>query len=143
MRRSISGYLALLVLVVLVHTACSDNLSTTPTETTATTQITDTFSGTLSRNGAATHTFATARSGTITATLLTLSPESVTSIGVSLGTWNGEACYLPPGTARDNTIVGSSVVGTASAAGTFCVRAYDASGSITDPASYEIQVVHP
>ena len=87
--------------------------------------------------------FATASSGTITATLRSLNPDSVTSIGVSLGTWNGEACYLPPGTARDNTIVGSSVVGTATAAGTFCLRVYDASGSMTGAATYEIQVGHP
>lgn len=143
MRRFTSGFLALAALIALTHVACSESLTTTPSDPTTTTTVTETFTGTISRNGATTHTFTTSSSGTITAILVRLSPESVTSIGVSLGTWNGQSCFLPPGTARDNTIVGSSIVGTATSTGTFCVRAYDASGSIPVSATYEIQVSHP
>jgi hypothetical protein len=143
MRRFTSGSRALAVLIALTHVACSESLTTTPSAPTTTTTVTETFTGTISRNGARTHTFTTSSSGTITAILVSLSPESVTSIGVSLGTWNGQSCFLPPGTARDDTIVGSSIVGTATSTGTFCVRAYDASGSIPESANYHIEVTHP
>ena len=141
MRRSISHYLIVPVLFALTSAACGDNLSTTtPTDTTSTT-ATETFSGAISRNGAATHTFTTARSGSVTATLSALNPDNTLTIGLSLGTWNGESCQVV--IARDSTVVGNSIVGTASAAATFCVRVYDASASITEQTSYDVQVVHP
>ena len=89
---------------------------------------------------AATHTFATARSGSVTVTLSTLSPDNTVTVGLSLGTWNGESCQTV--IARDTTKMGESIVGTASAAGSFCIRVYDV-GKLTASTSYEVKVVHP
>jgi hypothetical protein len=140
MRRSISHYLIVPAMFALVSAACGDNLTTTPTDT-STTTLTDTFSGTITRNGAATHTFNVARSGAVTATLSTLGPDNTVTIGLSLGTWNGESCQVV--IARDTAVMGNTIVGTASAAGTFCLRVYDAADKLREPTSYEVAVVHP
>jgi hypothetical protein len=140
MRRSIPRHLILPALFVLTSAACGDNLSTTtPTETTSTT-VTETFSGAINPNGGATHTFAAARSGSVTATLSALTPDSTVTVGLSLGTWNGESCQTV--IARDSTVVGNSIVGTASSSGSFCIRVYDV-GKLTASTSYDVQVVHP
>jgi hypothetical protein len=44
--------------------------------------------------------------------------------------------------ARDSTVVGNSIVGSASAAGNLCVRVYDV-GKLVAATSYVVQVVHP
>jgi len=140
MRRSILRSVILPALFVLTSAACGDNLTTTtPTDTTTTT-VTDTFPGAINPNGGATHTFATARSGSITVTLNALSPDNTVTVGLSLGTWNGESCQTV--IARDSTTMGNSIVGTASASGSFCVRVYDV-GKLTESTSYDVQVVHP
>jgi hypothetical protein len=140
MRRSILRSLILPALFVLTSAACGDNLSTTtPTDTPSTT-VTETFSGAINPNGGATHTFAAARSGSVTATLSALTPDSTVTVGLSLGTWNGESCQTV--IARDSTVVGNSIVGTASSSGSFCIRVYDV-GKLTASTSYDVTVVHP
>ena len=141
MRRSIPRYLILPALFALTSAACGDNLTTTtPTDTTTTTPVTDTFPGSINPNGGATHTFAAARSGSVTATLSALTPDSTVTVGLSLGTWNGESCQTV--IARDSTVVGNSIVGTGSASGSFCIRVYDV-GKLTASTSYDVQVIHP
>lgn len=141
MRRLTLRYLMVPVLLALASSACTDDLTTTPTDdTTATTTTTETFSDTLTPNGGKTHTFAVTRSGTVTATLASLSPDNTLTIGLSLGTWNGATCQTV--IARDNTQVGNAVVGQASASGILCIRVYDI-GRLTEPTSYEVLVVHP
>ena len=124
--------------VVFALGAAGCHSTTTPTTPTAT-PITDTFLGTLTVNGGVTHQFAAARSGTIQETLTALSPDSTVILGISLGTWNGNSCQVV--LAKDNATLGSIVLGTASSAGTLCARVYDV-GNLTEPASYEITVVH-
>jgi len=119
--------------------ACGDNTTTTPTPTTPVT-VTDTFAGTLTPNGAASYTFTTAASGTVTATLATLAPDSTLIVGLALGTWNGNACQVV--LSKDSATQLSFLIGQASQANTFCVRIYDV-GNVTDPATYELQVNHP
>jgi hypothetical protein len=119
--------------------ACGSDLPTTPTPTPPVT-VTDTFAGTLNRNGAASYSFTTASSGSVTAALTTLAPDSTLIVGLSLGTWNGFACQIV--LANDKATQTSTVVGTASAAGSLCVRVYDV-GNVGDPTTYEIQVTHP
>ena len=140
MRRSVFHYLIVPALLAL-SAACGNDLTTTPTDTTPPPTTTTLFSGTLERNGAVTHPFATARSGSVTVTLSTLNPDNMLTIGLSLGTWNGESCQTV--IARDSTVVGNSIVGTASSSGNFCIRVYDAAGTLTEPTSYDVQVVHP
>ena len=128
-------------MLVSLTVACGNDPVATPTgPTTAPVGATETFAGTMNRNGADTHPFTT-RPGTVTATLTTLSPNSTAIVGLSLGTWNGVACQTV--IANDRATQGIAVVGTASGAGNLCVRLYDAGGSLTEPASYEVLVVHP
>jgi hypothetical protein len=129
----------LAVALALGAAACGDNTTTAPTPTTPVT-VTDTFAGTLTPNGAASYTFTTATSGTLTATLATLAPNSSLIVGLALGTWSGNACQII--LSKDSASQASFIVGQGSQASTFCVRIYDV-GNVVDPATYEIQVNHP
>jgi hypothetical protein len=128
--------------LALLMAACSSN--TTPTTTTPTptpTTITDTFSGTLTKNGGHTHPFAVAVPGVVTATLVSLTPDSTLVVGLALGTWNGTACQviLP----ADNATQGTVVTGNISSAGNLCVRVYDSTGNVVNIETYQINVAHP
>jgi hypothetical protein len=139
MQRQVRAILALLP-VAMFAAACGDDQPTTPTGPTQPTVFTETFSGTLTRNGAATHTFATQASGTVTATLTALSAEEGTRVGLALGTFNGSACQLV--ITKDDAVVPTMVTGAVSAVGNLCVRIYDV-GALVGPVDYEIQVAHP
>lgn len=134
--------LTLLGLVLAMAACGDDNLPTGPTPTGPPPTTTVNFTGTLNQNGAATHTFTSSASGTLTATLTALGPDSTQVIGLSLGTWNGNVCQIV--LAKDNATQGSIVTGGVSAFGNLCVRIYDV-GTITaaQPVTYEIQVIHP
>ena len=131
---------AALLAIVLTFSGCSDDDNPTPTNPTPPPTTTVSFSGTVNRNGGVTHDFATQASGTVTATLTALSPDSALVIGLALGTWNGAVCQivLP----NDRATQGTVVTGGVSALGALCVRIYDV-GNIVDPVAYEITVVHP
>lgn len=127
----------LIAAAALAASACSgdDTIAPTPTPT----QLSDVFPGTLSRNSAASHSFAVAQSGSVAATITALAPDSTLVLGLSLGTWNGSACQVVID--NNNATLNTQVVGTASSSGSLCVRIYDV-GNITDPITYEILVVH-
>jgi hypothetical protein len=130
----------LMSLVLVMSSGCGDDEPTTPTDPTPPTTVTEVFSGTIGRNGAATHSFSTTFAGSVTATLTTVSPDSTIVIGMSLGTWNGAVCQII--LANDKAMQGTIVIGTVSTFGSLCVRLYDV-GNITQPTSYEVQVIHP
>jgi hypothetical protein len=141
MRRFIPRFLIVPALLALASAACEDNVTTTiPTDTTPPPPTTENFAGSINPNGAATHTFATARLGSVTVTLIALNPDPTLTVGLSLGTWNGESCQTV--IARDTTVMGNSIVGTASGAGNFCVRVYDV-GKLAKSTSYDVKVIHP
>jgi hypothetical protein len=107
--------------------------------------ISETFTGSVNQNGGVTHSFNTVASGTVTATLTALGPNSAATLGMSLGTVSGTS----PGTCQavltnDQATQGTVITGGVSALGSLCVRAYD-TGSITAavPFTYEITIVHP
>jgi hypothetical protein len=130
---------AFLFIAVLGFTAgCGDDIvPTTPTPDRP--QVTETFSGTLTVNGGASHSF-TSGSGLITVTLNTLSPDSAATIGVSLGTWNtNSSCQVV--IAKDSATQADSVVGNASTTGSFCARVYDV-GRLGAATEYTLTVVH-
>lgn len=139
MHRSICRALVPLLVSITVAGCGNDDAPTTPTAPTTSATVTETFTGTLNQNGANTHPFRT-DAGTVTATLTTVSPDSATVVGLSLGTWNGSACQIV--LANDRATQATILIGSASASGNLCVRLYDV-GSITQPTSYEVQVVHP
>jgi hypothetical protein len=130
----------LAIVMAALAAACGDNgkptTPTTPTPTTATV----TFSGTITPNGAATHVFTATASGTVTATLTSVGPDTAVRIGFALGTWNGALCQVV--LANDNAVQGAVITGGLSSSGNLCVRIYDI-GTLTEPATYEVQVVHP
>jgi hypothetical protein len=129
----------LAVAIALSAVACGSS-TTTPTAPTTPVSSTDTFAGPLTQNGAQTFQFTTAASGTITATLTTLAPNSTLVVGLALGTFNGNACQIL--LTKDSATQSSFIVGQASQSSTYCVRIYDV-GNVTDPQTFEIQVNHP
>jgi hypothetical protein len=129
----------MLLALVLTFSGCDDD-PTPPTAPTPPPTTTDTFSGMVNRNGAVTHTFATQASGTATATLTALSPDSALVVGFSMGNWNGSVCQII--LANDRATQGTVVIGGVSTLSSFCMRIYDV-GNIVDPIAYEFTVVHP
>jgi hypothetical protein len=130
----------LLSLAALTATAaCDDNtlVSTNPTPIVTTSQ---TFTGTLTKNGAVTHQFSVSSRGNVTATLTKIDPDAGLTIGVSLGTWNGTSCQII--LANDQATVGAGLLGTVSGVGNLCLRVYDV-GKLTTSQDYSIDVVHP
>jgi hypothetical protein len=79
--------------------------------------------------------------GDITAQITTLTPDSTALVGLSLGTWNGSICQIVLD--HPSATQGQVVVGVASAPGDFCVRIYDAAGTVVQPQTYTIDVFHP
>ena len=132
-------------------TGCSDNNTVTnPGNQTPPTQVTETFEGTLTVNGAVTQPFVIQTAGNVVATLTALDPSSVvvggetkdTVVGLSLGTFNGIVCAVGvPTFANDNAKVGVSLTASATATGSYCARVYDV-GKITQATAFQLTVTH-
>jgi hypothetical protein len=131
-----------LVVALALAVGCGSSPSTSTTSTPPT-MVTDVFSGTVNANGGVSDSFLVLAAGQITATLTSVSPNPDTQlVGLAIGTWNGTACSTTSGIYDDSAKQGTAVIGTAGGTGTFCVRVYDV-GAITDPVSFEVEVVHP
>lgn len=114
-----------------------ENLPTTPDPV----EVTETFTGTLTINGAQTHNVFTTATGVVTATLTSLGEEAPEKVGISLGTLAGATCTVV--LHNDNAVVTSYLSGTVSTlAGSLCVRIFDV-GALTKPVDYAITVSHP
>lgn len=133
--------LAGLSLVCVVAAGCKDPLASLITPTVSVT-VTETFTGTLTVNGATSHPFdvTSTGGGDVTATLKTVGPDSAAVVGLGLGTWNGTACQIL--ISNDRAVQTSSILGRATSTGALCVRLFDV-GQIGTPQNYEIEVVHP
>lgn len=137
MRRTFCG----IVMLLSVAAAGCDNDVDTTTPTGPAPTITETFSGTIVVNGAATHTFTIAAAGLVSATLTEITPDATVLIGMALGTWNGANCQivLP----KDDAIQGFVLTGQVSGPGALCARIYDPASRLTEALNYTITVVHP
>src|SRR3954470_4296213 len=99
MRRSkgralLNGVLvAVIASVSLMTVACGNDTPNTPTTPTPPTPvtITETFSGTLTVNGAVTHSFLATAAGTVTVQATAIDPSSSQVFGLLLGLWNGSS----------------------------------------------------
>jgi hypothetical protein len=138
--RPVISLLALLTLLA-AGAACTSNDDLTPTTPTAPATQSETFTGTLTPNGARTEPFSVTTSGTVTATLTKVEPDATVAVGLSLGTWDGAACSAVK--SNDKATQGTAITLSASGAGRVCVRVYDAGGTLTEPITYEVTVVHP
>ena len=115
--------------------------TTTSTTPVPTAPVTETFTGTLAAAGAASFPFNALGSGTVTATLTSLGPDSTVQVGFGLGYWTGTACTADPNfqvVASQGTALSATTPG----AGTFCVGVYD-TGNVQTTLPFVITVVHP
>lgn len=137
MRLSRIAVLVLVACVSLSSSGCDspEELTFAPTEPT-----TETFTGTLTPNGATTLLFTALGSGSISAVYTALGADNTPVVGLAMGTWNGSACTLVM--ANDNAIVGIPISATLSAAASLCVRVYDSRG-LTETVAYTVSVTHP
>ena len=137
MRRTLCG-IVLLTSALLVGGCDNDpDLPTTPTQPDP---VTDTFTGTININGAATHTFTVAAAGAVTTTLTSITPDAAIQVSFGLGTWNGTSCQLVM--TKDDAVQGNALTALNSGAGTLCTRISDV-GKMTESLTYTITVVHP
>jgi hypothetical protein len=144
--RRLSSRAALLVALLVAVNGCGGDDNGGPTDPPPASTVSEVFSGTLTLNGARTHTFTVTATGSIVAQLTDLKMQNpantdpVIPVGVSLGTWNGSICQI----VLDNpaTKQGDIVPGQTTATGDFCVRVYDPLGTIVQPQAYTIEVTY-
>jgi hypothetical protein len=131
---------ALVIAIAGTAAGCSgdiENFPTTPDPVT----VTETFSGTININGAATHNVFTAATGTVTATITSLGDNPPARVGFSIGTLAGATCSVVMH--NDAAIVTTSLSGTVSTLnGSLCVRIFDV-GALTASVPYTFTVSHP
>jgi hypothetical protein len=137
MRRTLSG---VLVLAAMFAAGCDNEVENATPPTSPAPTITEVFSGNITVNGAATHTFTVSATGTVTATLTQVTPDNTIVTGFSLGTWNGSSCQAV--IAKDDSVQGNVLTGNAAGAGLLCARIYDV-GKLPDAIGYTISIVHP
>jgi hypothetical protein len=134
---------AIVLALVLGQAACSDDINPSNPITPTPDPVTETFTGTLTLNGAITHQFSAARSGTVRVSIVSLVPDSAVTLGLSLGTWNGTAGTCQTVISNDTATQGSAIIGAAEREGRLCVRLYDAAGTLPQPTDYELTVERP
>jgi len=127
--------------VALGASACDPKVAPTDTTTSPSPTITESFTGSITLNGAVSYFFSTNASGFVTATLRTLAPDQTMQIGLALGTWNGQNCATTISNERAGQ--GITVTGSVSGSGNLCVRIFDANATVITPSQFEIVVVHP
>ena len=133
-------FVALLAMAPLAFSACDDDDPITPP--TAPDPVTETISGSITRNGAESKPFTVSGAGPVTATLKTIGNDNTLVVGFMLGNWINNACSAV--LANDAATGGSVLAGTMSSAGTLCVRMYDVGNIPADQSvSYSVEVVHP
>ena len=126
--------------LLVTTAACDSGNPATPVTPGPLPTVTDTFTGTLTLNGAMTYTFSSLGAGSLQATLKTVSPDSTIPVGFSVGVWNGTTCQIT--LANDNAFQGTVILGNINGSGVLCTRVHDV-GKLVESASFEISVVHP
>jgi hypothetical protein len=140
MRRAWRPWAAALVLACLGVAGCEETGDPSPITPDPLPDVTDTFTGTLNRNGAATFNFTVQGGGLVALTLTKVAPDNTIAVGLAMGTWNGTTCSVV--LANDNSVENTTVVGQAGGIGQLCVRIYDI-GKVVDPVEFELVVRHP
>ena len=132
---------ALVLSVAGIGAACSGDINDFPT-TPDPVIVTETFTGTITVNGAATHNVFALATGSVIATLTSLGENAPSKVGFSMGT------LATTGTCsavlvNDSSVVNTSLTGTLTTlSGAVCVRVYDV-GALTEPVTYTFTVTHP
>jgi hypothetical protein len=129
---------ALLLLAPLAAACGGDDVTDTPTTPTPV-AVTEQFPGDLNPNGGRTHPFVVQQAGTVSARLSALAPDDTLTVGLSIGTWNGQVCQII--LRNDAALLNTTVTGTAQQTGQFCVSVYDV-GKLTESITYQIDITH-
>jgi hypothetical protein len=125
--------------LALAALACDDSTVTSPS---ATSPVTETFSGQINKGGSAARSFTAASAGTVSVTLATLGPPADIQVGLGIGIpqASGAGCYL-----TQTTMAGASAapqLTTTVDAGTYCIR-LDDTGALTAPVAFSVTIVRP
>ena len=130
----------LLAAVLLGASGCDD--ATTATSPTATSPVTETFSGQFTPGGAAARSFVAASAGSVSLTLTQIGPpaDTVVGLGVGIPQASGSGCYL---TQVVQTGASTSPQLTVQVeAGTYCVRLHDP-GTLVTQVAFTVTIVRP
>ena len=136
------SFILRLLLLPLVAAICGcdaaiNDIPTTPTPV----PVTESFTGTITINGAETQNVFTGATGSVTATLTSLGDNPPAKVGFSMGTLAGATCSVV--LHNDSAVVTSVLQGTVtSLAGALCIRVYDV-GALTESVPYTFTVTHP
>jgi hypothetical protein len=117
---------------------CSEN---TVVPSPASSQVGDTFSGSVSVGGSDSHAFKTS-SGNVSVVLTAAGPPDTIAMGVGIGVQDGSTCTLIAGASTTTSAGPTAQLSGAVSQGTFCVQVYDV-GRATAPISYSVSVIHP
>jgi hypothetical protein len=139
MARSFAAFVCVMV-AVLLSGACDNGPSTSPSPNPGN-PVTETFTGTLKLNGSITHSFLTAASGAVTATITTLDPSGAV-VGFQLGTFNTVTCSAV--LSNDLATAASVLSASTQTSASLCVKMHDPNGAIAADASvtYTVTVSH-
>jgi hypothetical protein len=132
---------ALVLSIAVAAAGCEGEIANFPTTPDPVT-VTETFTGTLTINGAQTHNVFTGATGLVTATITSLGETAPAKVGFSMGTLSsvGTCTVIVH---NDNSVVTTALTGTvANLSGTLCVRVFDV-GALTAPVDYTLTVSHP
>src|ERR1700760_3523944 len=115
-RRTMSRLsLAVVTALALAAPACGGSSTTPITPSVPPSNVTDTFTGTLTRNGATTFGFSSNSAGFVYAALTSIADTSL-AVGLSLGTLNSTGgCNII--IANDSAMQGTTITGSVTAAG--------------------------
>ena len=141
MRYALQVRLVVLLLVGFTAGACDNG--ETPTTPSPNPTVTETFTGTVTRNGARIHSFIATASGLVTATITAVDPAGSPPIGFSLGTWDGTVCTVVQ--TINAATISSGLSGTVVGITSLCIILFDPFGNVPAdvPVNYTVTVVRP
>jgi hypothetical protein len=136
------------VLAIAVFAMCSLGCGAEETDTPtgpSPTLVTETFSGSISRNSTGVHAFTVNSSGyTLLAGYTSIAPSSVPALGLGVGSWDASTSTCSLNVSQsDIARSGNTALSGSANSGAYCLRVYDG-GNIPDgvTATYTVQVQH-
>lgn len=142
LRHAFPGRLVIVLIAGLFVTACDNGeLPTPPSNPT----FTETFTGSITRNGAQVHPFVATAAGTVTATITAVSPPDSPLFGFSMGTFDPVTGVCTASVINQNATLSAVHSGIVVGISSLCLHLFDASGTIPadTPVNYTVTVVRP
>ena len=131
----------LLMAALIFCGACESATSSTPTTPTPAT-TTEAFTATIEQLGSSTHAFTVTTTGPVEVKLTAVEPLATMALGVAVTT-GGSVCGGDVAK-TDNARTGATALSGTAAAGSYCVRVFDAGNIPAEtPVTYSVEVTHP